>query len=647
MSNVRSWYIYIVSAISLQAVTWSIIFLLRFLTILDGESEAIAFQIAVIIIGLPVFLGHWLWAQRLATRSIDERENILRRIYLYGNLAAFLGPISANLFALIQNLFGGSNDFLGRDYNALSTPETFIYHLLALVFLGALWVYHRQIIKEDSQSVVEEGALATVRRFYIFGFSTAGLVMTVWGVIALIRFLMVNSGDIFFNNSELVLATEIARLMIGVSLWLLFWRWAQALFEDGDKEENLSALRKFYLYALLFISSISTITSLTGILAGIIRSGLGLEPEGDLSEPLPVIIGMGLVWGYHAWVLRHDARLAVEAPRQALIRRATLYLTAGIGLVALLIGLGGDTSVIIRSIESQLGDSLKEELAWFTAVIIAGLPVWIIPWRQLLAEAELPDPEGADARGSIVRKIYLYFFALIATVTLLFTAIFIVFSILTTALGNDPVTFSELAHAIAFSLIATAVWLYHGNLLRSDWQAAGDEQDIQIQSKRVVVIDGEGSEFGQTVVQALRQMIDGISLDVILVPSFAESEEETAVIPQTAHTQIAEADLIVGPWQIASAEQTQFTPLSADIQASKARKLLIPLPEPGWDWVGISRKDSRERVKQTAVAVKQLLTGKNIYEQRQMGIGSIIGTIIGVVVLLIILSNILVALFSF
>ena len=103
MITVRRWYIYLVSAVSLQAVTWAIIYLLRNL-LTSGSSppvEAVAFQIAVIVIGLPIFLVHWLWAQRLAGRDPDERQSAVRRLYLYGMLALFLIPFMVNAFDIV------------------------------------------------------------------------------------------------------------------------------------------------------------------------------------------------------------------------------------------------------------------------------------------------------------------------------------------------------------------------------------------------------------------------------------------------------------------------------------------------------------------------------------------------------------------
>ena len=38
--------------------------------------------VAVIIIALPIYLIHWLWAHRTTTREADERASIPRRLYL-------------------------------------------------------------------------------------------------------------------------------------------------------------------------------------------------------------------------------------------------------------------------------------------------------------------------------------------------------------------------------------------------------------------------------------------------------------------------------------------------------------------------------------------------------------------------------------
>jgi len=52
--------------------------------------------------------------------------------------------------------------------------------------------------------------------------------------------------------------------------------------------------------------------------------------------------------------------------------------------------------VIIRSFDVGFGSPLRTEVSWFTAAIIAGLPVWLLPWRQEQNRALETSPEGAS-----------------------------------------------------------------------------------------------------------------------------------------------------------------------------------------------------------------------------------------------------------
>ena len=62
MKTVRRLYFYAVALISLEVVLWGLINLLR--SIIDqtvgGGAEALASALALILVGLPIFLFHWL-----------------------------------------------------------------------------------------------------------------------------------------------------------------------------------------------------------------------------------------------------------------------------------------------------------------------------------------------------------------------------------------------------------------------------------------------------------------------------------------------------------------------------------------------------------------------------------------------------------
>jgi len=645
---VRRWYIYIVCAVSLQAVAWAIIALLRNLFVFGVDPLAVAFQIAVVVIGLPVFLAHWLWGQRLVGKAVEEGGAALRRLYLYGTMAAFLGPSTANAFDLIRRLLGGTNALQSSPYRSLSVGEAAIYHLVALIVLAALWSYHYRVAADDSKAVPETGGSATVRRLYVLGFSAAGLTMTTLAIIHLVRWLMLGFGSSVIRAGGLSvgLTNEIARLVVGVPIWVIFWSWAQRLFDGPSEEERGSALRKFYLYAAVFVGALTAVASATGILAGLLRRVLALAPEGDVRQPLSIVIGMAMLWAYHAIVLREDGRRAGEAPRQAGLHRLYLYLIATVGLSALLVGLSGDISVILRALDKSFGEGLRGEAAWFTSAIIAGLPVWIIPWRQSQAVAGAAGPAGADARRSVVRKIYLYFFLFLATMTVVSSAVYIVYRILGTILGGEAPTLTQLGHAISFGLIAVAVWLYHGGALLGDGQLAKREQAGLLGALRVVVVDvGEGL-FGRAVTDHLKREFQDISLDPIVLAPGSPGKPGKSADEKAIATRLREAGLIVGPWLIATAGGLVSDKVAAAVVSSPARKLLIPIHAQGWDWAGVDRWDSSAIVVQTVRAVKQVLAGEEVRPHRPMGAGSIIGIVVGVVFLLILLGGPLISFFA-
>src|SRR3989304_568464 len=148
MITVRRCYVFLVCAVSLNAVAWAVIALLRNLFAVSGQAPvtSIALQVAIIVVGLPVYLVHWLWAQRLAARDSDERESGLRRLYLYGTLAGFLGPFVANAFTLIRwvlvTVLGGPPPGGLYPSASFSPTQGVLRNLFALVILGLLWVFH-------------------------------------------------------------------------------------------------------------------------------------------------------------------------------------------------------------------------------------------------------------------------------------------------------------------------------------------------------------------------------------------------------------------------------------------------------------------------------------------------------------------------
>jgi hypothetical protein len=160
MSNVRRFYIYLACIASLEAVAWAVISLLRNLLVPGKYTslENTALQIATIVVGLPIFVVHWLWAQRLARRDRQERGAAVRRLYLYGAMALFLGSLIPNAFDLLDGLlrfaFGLRPEAFR--YPGLSQAAVFVHHLVAMAVLALLTHdlltrLHRELLGLDIQ----------------------------------------------------------------------------------------------------------------------------------------------------------------------------------------------------------------------------------------------------------------------------------------------------------------------------------------------------------------------------------------------------------------------------------------------------------------------------------------------------------------
>jgi hypothetical protein len=95
MKTIRRLYFYAVAAISVEVVLWGIITLLRSIfntnKIVDGSST-LAQALSLILVGLPIFLIHWLWAQRVSAKEDEEKTAGVRAVFLYGILLGTLIP---------------------------------------------------------------------------------------------------------------------------------------------------------------------------------------------------------------------------------------------------------------------------------------------------------------------------------------------------------------------------------------------------------------------------------------------------------------------------------------------------------------------------------------------------------------------------
>lgn len=653
MNNILRWYQYFVAAVSLQSVTWAVIALLRNLLTpalnpLSGSiryaTDTMALQLAVIIIALPLFLVHWLWAERSTGPQDGSELEFARPLYLYFMLSAFLIPFLTNSYGFttsLMRLLFGQTVIIPSFSSQLPDRANLAFTAIPMVVLALLWVYHSRLARSSYGSAPDAAPAAAVRRLYIYLFSAAGLAMSSGGAIAILRWILIQIPDQAIGSGTKVLIDIFGALIVGLPLWILFWRKAQALFMLDSAAEKESILRKFYLYLVIFLGVMSFVTACTIFLAGLIRRMLALEPQEGGGTILSVLIVSAMIWAYHAVVLREDTQQVPEGERQASLRRLYWYLVAGVGLLALLIGIAGLLSLLAGDSPGLVVNSDKEQLAWYTAALLAGFIVWIIPWVKIQKEINEPQPRGLAARLDPVRKLYLYFFLLMATLQFLSGMVFILAQLLSRLFGaRTSVWDNNMSFAAASSLLALVIWIYHGYLLNSDRQYI-EQANRELAAKvKVIVIDDGRESFTSHLLEKLRADVPGIDLKALSLSAAAIEDNEQDDPPLSPMQMITQADLIVGPWTMISPfmapDEFDGTLLQA-VADSPASRLMVPRPEPGWQWSGIERWDSEKAVEHTANAVKQFVSGEEVHLVRPRSASNIVLIILAVFLVLFLL----------
>src|SRR5215510_96474 len=150
MKSIRRLYFYLVALISIEVVVWGLVGLLRSIVdqTISGGADALAQALALILVGVPIFLIHWLWAQRVSARDPEERSATLRAVFLYGILLSTLIPVAQNLLAFINRSFV---DVARVDeFRALvGGSQTLADNLIAIIMNGIVAAYFWNILRGE------------------------------------------------------------------------------------------------------------------------------------------------------------------------------------------------------------------------------------------------------------------------------------------------------------------------------------------------------------------------------------------------------------------------------------------------------------------------------------------------------------------
>ena len=527
MKTIRRLYFYAIAFISMEVVVWGAINLLRSIfnasKIVDGAST-LAQALSLILVGVPIFLVHWLWAQRASAKDDEEKTASVRAIFFYGILLGTLIPVVQNLLALIDRAFlAAANLYTFRAI--IGGSQTWTDNLIAIVVNLLIAAYFWNILKDQWRALPETEAFAEIRRLYRFIWMLYGLLMVIYGAQQALDYAFtLSAGEVLGTIGRETAVNAIALLVVGTPIWFFSWRILQDVLPDAAERE--SYLRLGILYLLSLGGVIVALTAGGNLVYMFLMQALGegksfAEFMQNIGGPISIGLPFAVIWAYYGKWLTQQFAFDEDAPRRAGKQRLYFYILSFLGLAATFFALASLFSIVIdlsftRAYLSSSG--FASALSMALAALIAGLPLWLLTWRPAQADALAEGSVGDHARRSVIRKTYLYLVLFASVIGGMISGGILIFTLINSALGGGAgdVAKSALNSLQVFSLFVVLL-LYHLSALRKDGAAHADALEEKQQDFKLVVLDEGDGGFAESVKVAFAKRAPKIPLTVVNV----------------------------------------------------------------------------------------------------------------------------------
>lgn len=607
MQTIRRLYLYVVAFISLEVVLWGAIGLAR--SMLSGEGigntvEQLAGALALTLVGVPVFLIHWLLAQRGATRQPEEREARTRAVFLYAALLATLIPVTQNGLALLNRLLlaifrlEGWRALVGGNQTTGDNLVAILFNLLAAAYF---FVELRKHWQNTTPELQPGDTYRESRRLYRYIWLVYSLVMTVVGVQQVIKFIVESAGGM-----EGVIGIQLANGLALLLIYTPIWVFSGNIIETSlhQPQEGASTLRLVVLYLLALSSVLGLLLALGVLLAALLKMVLGGQASIQVlllqvQTPLSLAVPLWGVSGYYGRMLRAEINQRREPLHREALGRIIVYILNLAGLAATFTGLQMLLSVML---DLGLGGevlgskALASRLAAALATLLVGVLVWGTNWRNALREAEQENESGEHARRSLVRKSYLYLALFAGVMGAMFSGGGLLYQLIRSLLGSPPDNLL-LQSAQLFKLMVLFLLLFghHWHILRADGRQA--ERLLIERHARfpVIVLAMEDTGFGNLMLKALNHEVTGLPIAMHSSAHSAPDEElanaSAVILPASVLAQPPEA---IRTW----------------LQAFQGQRVVVPTPAQDWHWIAGEGLSLRVLAQRTARLVRCLAEGE-------------------------------------
>lgn len=523
MKTIRRLYFYAVSAISIEVVLWGIIGLLRSIfnpQDITNNASNLASALALIFVGVPIFLIHWAWAQNVSSKDDEEHSASIRAVFLYGILLGTLIPVVQNLLAFINRTILSSAQ-LSAYRAVVGGSQTWLDNLIAIVINLLIAAYFWNVLRSNWKTLSEPESFAEIRRLYRFVWVLYGLLMAVYGVQQAISYAFSFPTGVLGEIGGETAVNAIALMVIGSPIWYYAWRFLQDALVESDEKE--SYLRLGLLYLLTLGGVIVFLVSCGDLLYQLLQQLLGdgqstNEFIRELGGPISVAVPFGVIWAYYGKWLSQQFAFDENLPRRAGKHRLYTYVLSFLGLAATVAGLIALLSVLIDLVlgNNYLSDAgIREPLSGAIATLVVGLPVWLVNWRSAQAQALADNDMGDHARRSVIRKAYLYLVLFASVIGGMVAAGTLVFNLVNTALGGGSSDFwTAVLNQLATLILFIVLLVYHLLALRADGTARADVLAEKQSKYQVVVFDRDG-KFGVAVKAVFAKRAHDVPLMVV------------------------------------------------------------------------------------------------------------------------------------
>lgn len=310
------------STVGLVAMTWGFTDLLstalRILvdgsSLVGGRADLVSAG-GLLLVGALVWIRYWI----LAAQSDPRSTWWLIHVLVVGVAGGLLLALSGGSLALWDVLVWVVGDPGGRSAAShFSSTPGYVATAVAGVIV---WWYHRAAIAGAG-----EGVRSEVRRVYEY--LVAGVALTAGAagigtlVVALIESLTPGQ-DVGMSVRNTLLAA-VTLLVVGVPVWIVFWRRIQRAMAADPIGEGASPTRRIALVLVLGLSTVAAVIALIVVVMTLVQDLIA----GDFSAAtlssarygLGVLVAAAAVAGYHAAVWREDRQAVTRAEAVALDR---------------------------------------------------------------------------------------------------------------------------------------------------------------------------------------------------------------------------------------------------------------------------------------------------------------------------------------